>query len=312
MNNQKVHGISFGLRDLFPANTHFNFLRFKILSLVICFLLMVGVFVGLFVKPLNFGIDFTGGILFEIKLPNKPELSDMRKTLNRLNVGEITIQTIGQDNEVMIRAAVKDSKEQQKYVTLIKNTILEQINAKTEFRKVEYVGAEIGDEMIYNAALAILFTFIGIVLYIWYRFNWQYSIGILVSLIHDVILTVGFLWWTQYEFNATSIAAILTILGYSVNDTVVVYDRIRENVHKLGKFSFEEITNLSLNETLSRTMLTVLTTLLAAGVLIIFGGESLFSFSVTVFVGIVIGTYSSIYIATPILLFFNNKKSIRG
>jgi preprotein translocase subunit SecF len=260
------------------------------------------------IKPLNFGIDFTGGILFEVKTPEKVDLSAMRKTLHDLNIGEITIQTIGNDNEVMIRAAVKDSKEQPRYVKLIKDTILEKVNAKTEFRKVEYVGAEIGDEMMYNGAMAILFTFIGIVLYIWYRFNWQYSIGILISLLHDLIFTIGFLWWTQYEFNATSIAAILTILGYSVNDTVVVYDRVRENVHKLGKMSFEDIINLSLNETLSRTILTVMTTLLAAAVLIMFGGESLFSFSVTVFVGIVIGTYSSIFIATPVLLFLQRKK----
>lgn len=241
-------------------------------------------------------------------MPEKIDLSSMRKTLHDLNIGEITIQTIGNDNEVMIRAAIKDPKEQPQYVKLIKETIIGKVNAQTEFRKIEYVGAEIGDEMMYNGALAILFTFIGIVLYIWYRFNWQYSVGILVSLLHDLIFTVGFLWWTQYEFNATSIAAILTILGYSVNDTVVVYDRVRENVHKIGKMSFEDIINLSLNETLSRTILTVVTTLLASAVLIMFGGESLFSFSVTVFVGIVIGTYSSIFIATPVLLFLQRKK----
>ncbi len=303
-----MSSISFGLRDCFPSNTKFKFLRFKVLSSILCSLLTVAVFIGLFVKPLNFGIDFTGGILFEIKLPEKPDLAHMRTVLNKLNIGEITIQTVGTENDVMIRAAVKDSKQQQQYVSLIKDTVIKQVNAKTEFRKVEYVGAEIGDEMMYDAVLALLFTFAGIVFYIWYRFNWQYSIGIVVSLVHDVILTIGFLWYTQYEFNATSIAALLTILGYSVNDTVVVYDRIRENVYKLGRMSFEDIINLSLNETLSRTLLTVLTTLLAAGVLIIFGGESLFSFSVTVFVGIIIGTYSSIFVATPILLFFQNQQ----
>jgi preprotein translocase subunit SecF len=308
MNKQNLSSIKFGLREFFPENTKFKFLRFKLTNLVFCIFLMLATFIGLFLKPLNFGIDFTGGILFELKLPEQPNIGEMRKVLSHLNIGEINIQTIGDDNEVMIRAAIKDSKQQKQYVELIKQTIIDKISNKTEFRKVEYVGAEIGDEMIYNSAFAILFTFIGIVMYIWYRFNWQYSIGILVSLLHDVILTIGFLWYAQYEFNATSIAAILTILGYSVNDTVVVYDRIRENVHKLNKLSLEDIINLSLNETLSRTLLTVLTTLLAAGVLIIFGGESLFSFSVTVFIGIVIGTYSSIFIAAPVLLLFQKKK----
>ena len=300
--------IRFGLRDYFPSNTKFKFLRFKLTNLVLCLLLVVATFIGLYFKPLNFGIDFTGGILFEVKLPETPNIGEMRKTLNHLNIGEITIQTVGDDNDVMIRAAVKDPKKQRQYVELIKQTVIDKISKNTEFRKVEYVGAEIGDEMIYNSVLAIIFTFIGIVIYIWYRFNWQYSVGIVVSLLHDIILTLGFLWYAQYEFNATSIAAILTILGYSVNDTVVVYDRIRENVHKLGKMSFEDIINLSLNETLSRTLLTVFTTLLAAGVLIIFGGESLFSFSVTVFIGIVIGTYSSIFIASPMLLWFQKHK----
>lgn len=306
--DQKTFAINFGLREFLDTNTIFNFLRFKTLSAIICSFLTLAVFIGLFIKPLNFGIDFTGGILFEIKLSEKPELGNIRKVLHDLDIGEITIQTVDQDNEVMIRAAVKDPDKQSQYVSLIKSTILEQVNSKTEFRKIEYVGAEIGDEMMYNATLAILFTFIGIVLYILYRFNWQYSVGMFVSLFHDLILTIGFLWCTQYEFNATSIAAILTVLGYSVNDTVVVYDRIRENVHKLGRTSFADIINMSLNETLARTLLTVATTLLAAAVLIVFGGESLFSFSVTVFVGIIIGTYSSIFVASPVLLFLQRYK----
>ncbi len=269
---------------------------------------MLATLVGLYVRPLNFGIDFTGGVLFEVKIPGNVSIDKMRHVFHDLGVGEITIQSVGNDNEFMIRTSIKDHTRQQHYVDLIKNALITQIDPSTDFRKIEFIGADIGEEMVWNCALALLFTFIGIVFYTWYRFNWQYSVGMLVSLVHDLVLTLGFLCLTQYEFNATSIAALLTILGFSVNDTVVVYDRIRENFHHVSKMSFESVINRSLNETLSRTTLTVVTTLLADAVLIFYGGGALKSFSITIFVGIVIGTYSSIFVASPMLLLFSPQK----
>ena len=300
---------TFWLRRFFPDQTKVNFIKPKLLCLVLAIALMLATFGGLFFHPLNFGIDFTGGLLFELRLSKKMEISNVRHTLNQLGLGEVNIQKITDGkNDIMLRVAVKDEKKQKEYIELIKTTLLKKVDHQVDFRKIEYVGAEVGSETIKKAMLSIVLTFIGILAYIWYRFNIWYSIGVVIGLIHDLVLTVGFLSITQYEFNAASIAALLTVLGYSVNDTVVIYDRIRENVRKLRKISFEEILNLSVNETLSRTIFTVFTTLLAVGSLILFGGESLHSFSVTVFVGIVVGTYSSIFIAVPLLSFLRAKR----
>jgi preprotein translocase subunit SecF len=272
-------------------------------------LLIIATMLAAYFRPLNFGIDFTGGLLFEVRFSQKMIISDVRHSLNQLGFGEVNIQKIKDgDNDVMIRVGVKDETKHKEYVELLKNTLIEKIDNKIDFRKVEYVGAEVGSETIRKAGLAIALTFVGILAYIWYRFDVWYSIGIIIGLVHDLILTLGFLMLTQYEFNAGSIAALLSVLGYSVNDTVVIYDRVRENMRKMRKISFDEVLSLSVNETLSRTIFTVVTTLIAVASLIIFGGESLHSFSVTVFVGIVIGTYSSIFVSVPFLSFFSDKK----
>jgi preprotein translocase subunit SecF len=300
---------TFWLRRFFPDKTTINFLKPKKFFIYASIVLTLATFVCLYFHPLNFGIDFTGGILFEVRFSKKMEISNVRHTLNQLGLGEVNIQKIKDgDNDAMIRVGVKDETHQKEYIELIKNTLTKKLDGQVNFRKVEYVGAEVGDETIKKAVLSIVLTFAGILAYIWYRFNSWYSIGIVLGLIHDLVLTVGFLMLTQYEFNAASIAALLAVLGYSVNDTVVIYDRVRENVRKHRKISFDEILNLSMNETLSRTIFTVVTTLIAVASLIIFGGESLHSFSVTVFVGIVIGTYSSMFVSIPFLSFFGDKK----
>lgn len=295
----------FLLRSYLTDKININFLRAKYVGLIVSFILIVFSVIGLFTKGLNYGIDFKGGILIEVRFNKVPDLAKLRSSLNGLNIGEITIQTIGEKaQDVLIKSGLNKQENLMQNADLIKKTITENISDDVEFRKVEFVGAEVGKEMISDGVIAILLTFIAIMIYIWIRFNWQYSIGIVIGLIHDLILTVGYLVYSKFEFNTTSIAALLTILGYSVNDTVVIYDRIRENLYKIRRKSFAETLNLSINGTFYRTIFTLLTTLVAAGSLILFGGEALHSFSITVFIGIIIGTYSSIFISIPILSFF--------
>jgi len=296
----------FFLRNFLPDNINFDFLRIRYVGLIISGLLMIATIYGFVTKGLNLGIDFRGGILIEARFEKEPDLDLIRHNLNSLNIGEVTIQTIEGGKDLLIKAGYKEGQNVMDNASLIQKTIKDKISNKAEFRKVEFVGAEVGNEMISDGVIAILLTFIGIMLYVWYRFNWQYSIGIVVGLIHDVVLTLGYLIYMNFEFNITSIAAVLTILGYSVNDTVVIYDRIRENLYNVRQKSFFEILNLSINETIYRTLFTVLTTLLAAGSLVLFGGEALKSFSVTVFAGIIIGTYSSVFISIPVLSFFRD------
>ena len=198
-----------------------------------------------------------------------------------------------------------------KNITILKEALSSYFKGDIEYSKIDFVGPQVGSELIKNGLLAILFSFGGIMLYIAFRFEWQYGLGIIIALIHDAVFTLGFMSFTQLEFDLTSIAAILTVIGYSVNDSVVIYDRIRENILKYKRLSVQEMINLSVNETLGRTMLTVLTTLISIAALIFFGGEKLYTFSVTVFFGIVVGTYSSIYISAPILIHLGLKKFMR-
>jgi preprotein translocase subunit SecF len=308
---------TFWLRRFFPDQTKINFLRPKKFLMAMSIILTLITIAGLYFRPLNFGIDFTGGLLFEVRLSKQIPIAEVRHSLNQLDLGEVNIQKIKDgENDLMIRVGVKDEKQHKVLIESIKETFKstgsphsrgQGLDDKADFRRVEYVGAEVGSDTIKKAGLSIALTFLGIWAYIWYRFNIWYSVGIIVGLAHDLILTIGFLTATQYEFNASSIAALLTVLGYSVNDTVVIFDRVRENMRKLRKLPFDDILNLSVNETLSRTIFTVATVLLAVISLIAFGGESLHSFSITVFVGIVIGTYSSVFVSVPFLSFFRGK-----
>jgi preprotein translocase subunit SecF len=298
----------FSIRNLFPDNSNINFLRFKIIGFIASITLVVGTIVSLSVSSLNFGIDFTGGILFEVRLPSAPDLAEVRKILTDLEIGDVSIQTLGDERDVMIRLGVKDESKRDEHIEKIKFLLKGEFSKNIEFRKVEFVGGEVGGDMIKKGITSIIFTIVGIIIYVWYRFNWQYSIGIIAGLLHDLIITVGFLSLTRFEFNTTSIAAILAVLGYSVNDTVVIYDRVRENIRKIRKKPMDYILNLSTNETLSRTLLTVITTLIAVASLVLYGGEALRSFSITVFVGIVVGTYSSIFISVPIVALFQKSR----
>jgi preprotein translocase subunit SecF len=291
---------------LFPSKTSFDFMGKKWIWFSISFILVAVSLISLPVKGLNLGIDFSGGILMETRFSQPADIVKMRDLLGDLKLGEVSLQNFGSPNDVMIRIGKQTGgeAEQMKAVTAVKDVLAKEFGT-VDYRKVDFVGPQVGEELIQKGVLALLLAFAAIMIYVWIRFEWQYGIGALVALLHDAVLTIGFYSITGMEFNLTSIAALLTIIGYSINDSVVIYDRIRENVRKYKKIPMDQLLNISINDTLSRTVLTVSTTLLSALALIFFGGEVIRSFSMAVFFGIAVGTYSSIYISAPLLIFLH-------
>ena len=284
-----------------------NFMRQKKIAFLLSIMLTIAVITGLFNKGLNLGVDFTGGIVFEIRPEKQYKLSQVREFINTkstsLGLGEATIQTSGKE-DLLIRIATKNTKNQKQISSIIetiKTEIEQKLGSKTEFRKIDFVGPQVGGELISGAIIAVLLSFMGIIIYIWLRFDWQYGIGAFISLLHDGIITVGVYVFSGIEFNITSIAAILTVIGYSVNDSVVIYDRIRENLRKYKNIPLDNLIDLSINDTLSRTILTAATTLICLLALILAGGDVIFGFSFACFIGITFGVYSSIYISAPFL-----------
>ena len=292
---------------IFPSNTNFDFMRVKNLNYALSVFLFILSLVWIGIYKFNFGIDFAGGISMELRINQTPDLAKMRMILNELNIGEIVLQNFGSDKDISIRAGISSEENLMHNIELIKSALKQNFPYKIEYRKVDFVGPQVGNQMIQSGIMAMLLSFLSIMVYIWIRFEWQFGIGVLAALIHDAVLSLGFLSVTKLDFNLSTIAAILTIIGYSVNDTVVIYDRIRENLRKYNKKTIGTIINMSVNETLSRTTITVFTTLLANLALILYGGEAIKSFSVLVFFGILIGTYSSIFISAPIITLFNFK-----
>ena len=291
--------------NIFPRNTNYKFMRLRKIAIFFSISLFIISFISIFIQGLNFGIDFTGGVLIELRSKNEIiNLTDLRGNLNKLNIGEVQLQTIGSDNDIAIRVQ-KYSPGQDKQLDSIKKIKSALANIEIEFRRTEYVGPKVGKELIKAGLIAVIFSLLGILFYIWLRFEWFFALGAIIALIHDVFLTIGFFSIFQFEFNLATVAAVLTIAGYSINDTVVIYDRIRETSRKYKKVIFEEIINLSLNSTLSRTLMTSLTTLLALLALFIFGGNVISGFIIALIWGVIIGTYSSLYIASPALLILN-------
>lgn len=293
---------------LIPVKTNFDFMDFKKVSYSLSIVLTVLCIACVAIYKFNFGIDFAGGISIEVRASEVPDLPKMREVLTNLGIGEVVLQNFGSDRDLSIRVGSSSEDSLMKNIELIKKTLKDNFSYELDYRKVDFVGPQVGKQLIESGALAMVFSFLAIMVYVWIRFEWQFGVGVLIALIHDVILSLGFMSVTRFDFNLSTIAAILTIIGYSVNDSVVIYDRIRENLRKFGKKPIDEIINLSVNETLSRTTLTVLTTLLANLALVFFGGEAIHSFSVLVFFGIIMGTYSSIFISAPILTLFASKK----
>ena len=288
---------------LIPEKPNLKFMKRRWFAFTLSGAAMLGTIVLLLVRGLNLGIDFTGGVVIEARLPQAVELGSIRHTLGNLELGDITLQNFGSERDLLIRLPKQQGGSEVQNAAIAK--IKEALGEGVEYRKIDQVGPQVGDELKYGAVLATLLSFAAIMVYIWVRFEWQFGVGGLLALVHDAMITVGFYAVTQIEFNLTSVAAVLTIIGYSVNDSVVIYDRIRENLRRYKKMPISELLDISLNETLSRTTMTVFTTLLALLALILLGGDVIRGFCLAMFFGIVWGTYSSIYISAPVLIYLN-------
>lgn len=292
------------LLKLVPDNTNVRFLRWKYPATALSVLLIVASIVLVAVRGLNFGVDFTGGIMMEVGFEQAPDLDDMRRDLNRLDLGGVSLQEFGSERQVAIRLPQQEGGEQGQQIAVakVKEALSAAYGDEVSFRRVETVGGKVSGELLTDAALAIGLAMVAVAFYIWFRFEWQFGVGALLSLIHDVAITFGFLALTQMEFNLAMVAAVLTTVGYSLNDTVVVYDRVRENLRKYRKMDMEPLLDLTINETLARTIMTSLSTSLALLALLLFGGEVIRGFTAAMLLGVAVGTFSSIYVAAPMLI----------
>ena len=284
-----------------------NFLNIKNIATIISIIALVSSVFFILFKNLNFGIDFKGGTLIEIKKDHDLTISNIRSQLSDLGLGDIQIQTFGSADVVLIRIENSSGLISNSDMNSI-NIIKTNLGSKIEIQRTEIVGPKVSSELVQKGLIAIIVAVILMLFYIWVRFEWQFSIGAVIALIHDVIITIGIFSFFQIEFNLSIIAALLTIIGYSMNDTVVVYDRIRENLRKYKSLEIYQLINQSLNETMSRTVLTSFTTLLALFSLYFLGGEVLKGFTLAMIIGVFIGTYSSIFIASQIILYLNVKR----
>ena len=285
-------------------NNPTNYSKFFKTAIICSFIAMVVSFSFLFFKGLNYGVDFNGGTLIEIRVSDKNiKIQQIRESLNANKLGEVNVKQFGKENDFLIKFE-KNPEEIEKFISELKNNISKKIGSEVNFRRVESVGPKVSDELLKQGIIAIVLSFAGIFFYLWIRFEWQFSLGSIIALIHDVIITLGIFSILSLEVNLSIVAAVLAIVGYSINDTVVIYDRIRENLLKYSKINTNEIANISINETFSRTIITSGTTLLAVVSIFVFGGEILRGFSFAMILGIIIGTYSSIFIASPALNYF--------
>ena len=281
--------------------------KMNILSFIlICLSILV-----LLIKGLNFGVDFKGGTLIEIRTENaKIDISEIRQSLLKMELGDVTVKKFGKKNDYLVKIEMSNTNDMN-FIKSINSQLSSDLGSVVNFRRVENVGPKVSNELLKAGLLAISLSLAAMLFYIWIRFEWQFSLAAIVALIHDVIITVGIFSILSYEVNLSIVAAVLTIVGYSMNDTVVIFDRIRENLKKYSKISISDISNTSTNETLSRTLITSVTTLLALFSIYIFGGAILKGFSFAMIIGVIVGTYSSIFVATPILNYTNvNQKTV--
>ncbi len=299
---------------LVPAKTNIGFLNQRLKAFVLSAFLFVASAVLFVTTGLNYGIDFEGGILIEVGTPEPADLSVMRGALSGLDLGEVALQEFGRDTEVLVRIERQpgDSTAQQRAVAAVKEALSKEIAGEISYRRVEFVGPKVSAELVRAGTLASVLAVIAMLVYIWFRFEWQFAVGAVMALVHDVVLTIGVFALTRLEFNLSIIAAILTIVGYSVNDTVVVYDRIRENLRKYRKMPLTQLLNVSINDTLSRTTMTSATTLIALLTLFFFGGAVIKGFTFAMIWGVIVGTYSSIFIAAPLLIYVGLRRDAMG
>ncbi len=295
------------LGRLISRDFRFDFISVRSIPFVISAVLVVGSFISLAVQGLNFGIDFTGGALVEVRSERAVDLADLRGRLNGLGLGDVSITTFGDTGrDVMIRVQQQEGGDQAQNAAL--KSVQASLGDGFELRRTEVVGPKVGSELIIDGALAVALALIGIMVYVWLRFEWQFAMGAILSLTHDVITTIGLFSFFQFEFNLNTVAAILTIAGFSINDTVVVYDRVREMMRKYKKLTLPNLLNFALNSVLMRTITTTFTTALAVVSLIAFGGEVLRGFSVAMLWGMIVGTYSTIYVALPVLVYLDLRR----
>ncbi|MDC1169121.1 protein translocase subunit SecF [Candidatus Pelagibacter ubique] len=278
-----------------------NFNKFYKLFNLISLSLVIASVLLLFFKGLNFGVDFKGGTLIELRSNDKNiNVTSLRQSFNKMNLGDFNIKKFGNENDFLIKIEKKDTSANA--IEVIKKDLTSSLGSSFNFRRVENVGPKVSSELLKSGIIAIALSLVAMLFYIWIRFEWQFSLGAILALFHDVIITLGLFSLFSLEINLSIVAAVLTIVGYSMNDTVVIYDRVRENLRKFSDIKIYELTNISINETLSRTIITSATTLLALVSIYLFGGEILKGFSLAMIMGVVFGTYSSIYIANPILV----------
>lgn len=295
--------------QLIPYDTNINFvgIRRYVYFISLAIILLCGW--SLVFKGLNYGIDFKGGFLLEVRTKDKADIAGMRTQLETLKLGEVKLQEFGSDRDIMIRIEKQPGGEKAQAIALQK--IKEQLGNDLEYRRVETVGGKVSSDLVENGLWALGFALIGMLLYIWVRFEWYFGLCGILALAHDVIVVLGFYSLTGHEFKETAFIAILTTIGYSINDSVVIYDRIRDNLCKYKKMPIEQLINQSTNETLSRTIITVVTTVISLLALYLFGGSEISSFSLPILIGIGFGSYSSIFVSANLLLFFDIRQTAR-
>ena len=287
------------IKKIIPFNNLYKTCNLASIILIIISLLL------LLIKGLNYGVDFKGGTLIEIKTNDKNiSISDLRKSFNKMNLGDVTVKHFGSENDFIVKFEKRNSNKSN-FIEEIKNKLTNYIGDNYDFRRVENIGPKVSSELLKSGVIAIGLSLAAMLIYIWIRFEWQFSLGAIIAIFHDVIITLGIFSLFSFEINLSIVAAVLTIVGYSMNDTVVIFDRVRENLKKYLDIEIFELTNISINETLSRTIITSITTLIALLSIYFFGGQILKGFSLAMILGVIFGTYSSIYIANPILVLLN-------
>jgi preprotein translocase subunit SecF len=291
------------LLRIVPDNTHFDFIRFRRISFPISAVLSIVAITLYFTHGLNFGIDFSGGTLMEVQSKTGPvDIAKMRFTVSNLGLGEVQLQEYGSPDTVLIRIAQQPGGEQAQQQ--VEPKVRAALGDGVEYRRIDVVGPRVSGEFLHWGIIGIMVAIGAILVYLWFRFEWQFALGAMIANVHDIVLTLGFMSITQIDFDLTSIAALLTILGYSLNDTVVIYDRIREMLRRYKKMPMTDLLNISINSTLSRSVITHVTVSLALLALLLFGGQAIHSFTATMMFGVVlVGTYTSVFIASPILIY---------
>jgi preprotein translocase subunit SecF len=289
----------------------YDFIGYRKVGFAITFIGIIATFISLAVNGLNFGIDFSGGVVMEVRTEQTADINKMRKILETSEqTKNASLQSVGNDGrQVMIRLKPEGNENQAQVSQSVHSTLDSGYGAPIEYLRVDYVGPQVGGELIRGSFMALSLAMAAMAIYLWFRFEWQYGFGGILALLHDAILVVGFYSVTRIEFNLTSVAAILTVIGYSINDSVVIYDRIREDLRKFKVKPVPEVINLACNETLARTFLTGGTVLMALLGLVIFGGDVLFGFSAAMIFGVIVGTYSSIYVSATVLMYLNLRRS---